>query len=166
VHKPLAISLACLTLLAGCGQTSEALGQLHGANSASAEPSPRELGCAGHPTGAYSLPNRYDGTLTLQPSHAHAGDMFTARFPNRKARTDILVMFPAQSRPCARWFVLQADGPEPGWRELQGRGGVMTLGAVRPRSSIPAIVPDVAEPGVYRVCDDESRACDLLEVVR
>jgi hypothetical protein len=45
-------------------------------------------------------------------------------------------------------------------------GRVMTLGAMQPRASIPAMVPDIAEPGVYRVCDADARACALLEILR
>ena len=127
--------------------------------------SPGEHGCSNRGPNA-TLPSRYGGTLTLRPSRARAGDKFRARFPHRKARTDILFMSPAQSGPCARSFVLQADGPESGWTELHGRGGVTTVGPMQPRSSVPAVVPDVADPGVYRVCDQDSRACALLEVVR
>lgn len=152
-------------VLAGCAQAPDALGPLSEANSPSAKPPPGKHTCSGRTPNA-SLPSRYNGTLTLQPSRAKAGDKFRARFRNRKARTDILVMDSAEFGSCVRSFLLQADATGPRWRQLHGDRGFMTLGAMQPRADIPAVVPDIAEPGVYRVCDEDSRACALLEVVR
>lgn len=152
-------------LLGGCAHKADPVGPLSEAISASADRPPETHACSS-PTPNARLPNRYDGTLTLQPSRAKAGDKFRARFPNRNSRTDILVMHSAESGSCVRSFLLQADGAGRGWRELHGEGRVMTLGAMQPRANIPAVVPEIAEPGVYRVCDDDARACALLEVVR
>lgn len=165
VRKPLVIPVACLMVLAGCAETPDAFGPLSEANSPSANPPTGKHACSSR-TPSANLPSRYDGTLTLQPSRAKAGDKFRARFPNRRARTDILLMNSTASLSCVRSFLLQADGTGPRWRELHGEEGVMTLGAVQPRANIPAVVPDIAEPGEYRVCDEDSRACALLEVVR
>jgi hypothetical protein len=101
--------------------------------------------------------------MTLTPSSARPGEVFKVTYPSREVRTENVFMSKLGRTTCGPNFLLSADEGGTRWKAIKG-DEVATIGFPRSRSSHPAVVPDVAPSGVYRICDESLKACALLTV--
>lgn len=102
--------------------------------------------------------------LTLDPSTAAPGELFTVKYPSRKVRTENVFMYRVISdSTCRLDYELSHNGSKYTWYSIEGTE-FSSLGNLWKRSSHRAVVPEVAEPGKYQICDDDSRACAVLTV--
>jgi hypothetical protein len=100
------------------------------------------------------------GALSVSPQVASPGQHFTVSFPNRRSRSQSLMMT-ATSGGCDEMYVI--DGPN-SWTELSGAGTFAALSVVTSTRTLPGVVPETASPGTYAVCNDANTTCARLTV--
>lgn len=137
--------VVALFLVAGCGSD--------------VDPQPSGAACTQNLTA--ELPPGLDGTLSLSPDVVAPGDRFTASYPVRRERADTLFLSTEGSGGCERRFMLYPPGR---WQEWSDAETITAFSDLAERRSVRAVVPPVAGPGVYEVCDGEGSACALLTV--
>jgi hypothetical protein len=103
------------------------------------------------------------GAMVLSPSTAAPGEVLTVKYTARMVRSDDVLMYRTGGAGCAPTFYLYADATGLNWLEVEGSNFV-TMSTERKPSSLRAVVPDVAKPGVYVVCEGAQQACALLTV--
>ena len=160
--RPQGLSPAIVTLLfllAGCGQNT---GQVDDT--------------AGSPDCQVELDPASEGSMTLTPSTAAPGARIKVSYPTTAARGSTLLMMEVGVAECHLDYVLSTDVDGPRWKAIDQQHGNVGVGSIlRSLSSHPAVVPDVAEPGVYRLCGmaelpsetdnhAQAQACALLTV--
>jgi hypothetical protein len=112
-----------------------------------------------------------DARIVVDPARAEPGDVVPLGFPDEMARGILFVM---EGRTADGWlpaFFLTSDGPGPGWEMTwQPPGGaglaVEDIGVGGPGPD-HVLIPDVAEPGGYRICTANAaeKVCAPIEVV-
>jgi hypothetical protein len=143
---PLAVVVALMAFVNGCGDESS-----DGAVSDS---------CA-----STKLDSKFQDTMTLTPNSASPGEVFTVKYPSPQVRSENVFMSRLGESECGPNFLLSADEGGTRWSPITGDEGAV-IGFPRERSSHPAVVPDVAPPGTYRICDESLEACAVLTVTK
>jgi hypothetical protein len=109
--------------------------------------------------------------MTAEPGEVAPGGIVALSFPQETTRG---ILFVLERRVGDGWelqYYLTSDGPGAGWeRRWQPAGGdglaVEDIGVGGPGPD-RVLIPDVAEPGLYRICTGNAGAdfCAPLEVV-
>ena len=109
--------------------------------------------------------------LVIEPAEAAPGDVVALSFPEETTRG---ILFVLEQRADGGWvalFYLRSNGPGPewemSWHPVGGQGmAVEDIGVGGPGpDNVP--IPEVAEPGEYRICTGNAGAdfCAPIELV-
>ena len=109
--------------------------------------------------------------LVIEPARAAPGDVVALRFPEETTRG---ILFVLEQRVEGGWvalFYLRSNGPGPewemSWHPVGGQGmAVEDIGVGGPGpDNVP--IPEVAQPGEYRICTGNAGAdfCAPIELV-
>lgn len=108
------------------------------------------------------------GAMVVEPAHARPGQLVAARFPGGWDR-GILFALDAQAGDGwdRRWMLISdGSGGEPLWFPSGQDVAVEAIGVAGPGPD-HLLIPDVAEPGTYRVCTANAGEdiCAPVEIV-
>jgi len=109
--------------------------------------------------------------IVAEPVQVRPGDVLSLTFP---AETTRGVYFVLESQAAGAWvhmFDLTSDGPGPGWQRRWMPAGaegfaVEDIGVGGPGPD-RVVIPDVAEPGTWRICTGNAgeNICTTIEIV-
>ena len=109
--------------------------------------------------------------IVADPAQVAPGDVLSLTFPQETMRG---IHFVLESQARGAWFHmfdLTSDGPGPGWEPRWSAAGaagfaVEDIGVVGPGPD-HVVIPDVAEPGTWRVCTGNAgtNVCTTIEIV-
>ena len=141
---------------------------------ACSDPSLREIASVGaaEPAGpADPAAEMRPDLLVVDPQVAEPGDIVALQFPQQTTRGILFVLEQRVGETWALRYYLTSDGPGPDWRlswQEAGAQGVAVedigVGGVGP-DHVP--IPEVAEPGDYRICTANAgdEFCVPIEIV-
>jgi hypothetical protein len=123
-------------------------------------------------SGSESLPAPDpNARIVVEPARAEPGDVVALGFPDEMIRGILFVMEGQTANGWLPAFFLTSDGPGPDWEMTwQPPGGaglaVEDIGVGGPGPD-HVVIPEVAEPGTYRICTANAaeKVCALVEVV-
>ncbi|WP_028650584.1 hypothetical protein [Nocardioides halotolerans] len=103
--------------------------------------------------------------LDVSPPTLHPGDSFEVGFSNFAPHDSMLLLRSAGARGnrCGENYAVYTDSNGTHWAEVSGRS-TFVLDRVRRRNPVPAVVPDVATPGDYVLCESSGFACTTISV--
>lgn len=151
------LATACSVLPAGGGA----------AGGAAADPG----GAGGAPAPANPAAEMRPDLLVIEPAQAAPGDVVALSFPEETTRG---ILFVLEQRVDDGWvtrFYLISDGPGQGWQRewwpVDAEGfAIPDIGVGGPGPD-RVLIPDITEPGDYRVCTGNAGAdfCAPIEIV-